>query len=110
MGLNIGIRVKKQIEGYMCEGYNPKGTIDEIEERFFNFLYNKFPKGGFGKGWVSFNEMKNEYDFDVSILKYGDLLNKNGYNQKDIYLAITDFIYQNFSHIEGINMTTYWSG
>jgi len=108
MGLNIGIIVKKQTEGYGCDGYNPKGTISEIEKTFFDFLNKKFPKGGFGDGWVMMNE--KEFDFDVRIFNYGNEIKNNGYELDDFYLAMTEFIYKNFSHLEGIQLRTYWSG
>lgn len=108
MGLNIGIYVKKQSEGYMQDGRNPKGTEKEIEERFFKFLNDKFPEGGFGHGWV--NAHGKEYDFDIRIFSYGNEIREHGYNQNDFYLAIVEFIFNEFSHIEGIEMRTYWSG
>lgn len=107
MGLNIGIEVKKQTEGYGNDGFNPKGTIEEIEKRFFDYLYDKYPLGGFSHGWVS--ERGGKYDFDLRMSKYGTIFKEN-YPEADIYLAITEFIYQEFSHIEGIDMRTYWSG
>lgn len=111
MGLNIGIHVKKQSEGYGNEGCNPKGSQEEIEDRFFEFLNNRFPKGGFGGGWVHTPmEEKGVYDFDVRVFRYGSELEANGYKVKDMYLAITEFIYENFSHLEGIKLETYWSG
>ena len=108
MGLNIGIEVKKQTEGYGYEGYNPKGTIKEIETRFFEFLNNKFPKGGFGEGWVNLDE--DGYDFDVRMFRYGSEFEESGHKMDDMWLAITEFVYDNFSHVSGIEMTTYWSG
>lgn len=109
MGLNIGITVKKQSEGYMQEGSNPKGTIKEIEDRFFEFLNKKFPLGGFGGGWVSFNDKNGEYDFDVRMSSYSREFSEH-YPDADMYLAITEFIYREFSHHEGVNLKTYWSG
>ena len=35
---------------------------------------------------------------------------KKNYPNADMYLAITEFIYKEFSHMEGIEMKTYWSG
>jgi len=106
MGLNIGIYVKKQDQGNMCNGCNPKGTIEEIEERFFSTLNKKFPKGGFSHGWVVLSN--NEYDFDLRIINHGDVLMKNGYTFIAVYLAITEFIYKEFSHVEGIKLSTYF--
>lgn len=108
MGLNIGIRVEKQEEGYMIDGRNPKGSIKNIEKRFFDFLHKKFPLGGFGGGWV--NLYKDGYDFDVRMFSYASLFQDNGYTQDEMYLAIAEFIFKEFSHIAGIKMQTYWSG
>lgn len=109
MGLNIGIEVKKQNDSYGNDGRNPKVEIAKLEDEFFEFLHNKFPLGGFGKGWVSFNERENEYDFDVRMFSYSSEFNKN-YPDTDMFLAITEFIYKEFSHLEGIKLRTYWSG
>ena len=112
MGLNIGIHVKKQDQGYMLDGFNPKGTIEEIEERFFSALNKKFPKGGFTHGWVLLksNRYNNdlEYDFDLRIINHGSVLAENGHTFDNLYLAITEFIYNEFSHIEGIKLSTYF--
>lgn len=110
MGLNIGVEVKKQSEGWGEQGKNPQGTIQEIENRFFKFLRNKFPKGGFGGGWVSYSETDKEYDFDVKMISYGTKFVENGYHQDRMYLAIVEFIFGEFSHLEGIELKTYWSG
>lgn len=109
MGLNIGIEVKKQNDSWGCEGSNPHGTIEEIEERFFEFLHNKYPLGGFGRGWVSFDDKKQKYDFDVRMFKYS-LEFSNNYPDADMYLSIAEFIFKEFSHMEGVEMRTYWSG
>lgn len=108
MGLNIGIEVLAQTEGYGEYGHNPKGSPEEIERRFFEFLNNKFPLGGFCGGWVHFDG--KEYDFDVRMSHYSGDFISHGYRENDMYLAITEFIYQEFSHMEGIKLRTYWSG
>ena len=107
MGLNIGVEVRKQAEGYMCEGSNPRGSIEEIEKDFFAFLSNRFPEGGFGGGWVSLKPRGKEewYDFDVRLFGYGKKVDVSA-----MYLAITEYIFSHFSHVDGIEMRTYWSG
>lgn len=108
MGLNIGIEVRKQPEEYMSHGCNPKGDLLDVEEGFFAFLHTKFPDGGFGKGWVSLRRERDGaewYDFDVRLFGYGSQIDSD-----TMYLAITEYIYQHFSHVEGIEMRTYWSG
>lgn len=104
MGLNIGIEVKKQVEGYGYTGYNPKGTRAEIEERFFAFLDKKFPDDdGFGRGWVMFKEKEQKYDFDVRLA-----YDWNHYDCTPMFLAIAEFIYNEFSY-DGLEMRTYHS-
>lgn len=116
MGLNIGIRVKKQDDGWGNFGHNPLngiGSIEEVEKSFMRFLELKFPKGGFCGGWVSlskWSEDKEWYDFDVRMHKYGGEFKNNGYEMEQMWLAITEFIYSSFSHEHGIEMETYWSG
>jgi hypothetical protein len=109
MGLNIGIKVKKQQDGWGSEGRNPKGSIDDIEKYFSDFLYKKFPLGGFGNISVSYDKESEEYCFDVRMFKYSSEFDEN-YPDANIYLAITEYIYHEFSHIEGIKLKTYWSG
>lgn len=113
MGLNIGIEVSRQSEVYMCEGSNPRGTIEEIEQSFFRFLNHKFPLGGFGGGWVSLRKDYKgieKYDFDIRMFKYGSEFQENGYKMEQMWMAMTEYIYGEFSHMEGIEMRTYWSG
>lgn len=117
MGLNIGIHVKRQREGYGEDGMNPKGTPDEIEADFFDFLDKKFPKGGYGGGWVDLKQGesylfngKPYYDFDVRMNGYGSNFQNNGYTMEQMWLAIAEYIFDHFSHMEGIEMQSYWSG
>lgn len=108
MGLNIGIEVRKQDEGYMQYGSNPKLEGDELEADFFAFLHTKFPDGGFGGGWVHLTKRHKDewwYDFDVRLFNYGEKVDSAA-----MYLAITEYIYKHFSHVDGIEMRTYWSG
>lgn len=108
MGLNIGIEVKVQADGYGNYGNNPLGTIEEIEQSFFRFLKHKFPLGGYGSGWV---HLRNDwYDFDVRMFDYGSEFEKRGYTMNQMWMAITEYIYSEFSHEHGIEMRTYWSG
>ncbi len=88
----------------MCNGYNPRGTIKEIEERFENFLQEKLPEKSFAPG-VYFNERDKEYSFDAQIS-----YDWSGDEQDRLYLAMVEFIFNNFSQVEGIDMKTFWSG
>ncbi len=118
MGLNIGIYVKAQPTGYGETGQNPQGTPQDVENQFFNFLGKRFPKGGFGGGWVSYSKGGSAWPFDgepywqfsVRMFQYGSLFEENGYEMENMWLAITEFVYQNFSHHNGIVLETYWSG
>lgn len=102
MGLVIGVHVERQVEGFMCYGQNPQGTREEIEERYIVFLENMYPDAPFAPG-VSVSD--KDYRFDVQI-DY----NWTSEEQNRLYLAITEFVYSQFSHVDGIHMTTFWSG
>jgi hypothetical protein len=102
MGLVIGVHVKRQVEGFMCYGRNPSGTREEIEANFVAFLCERYADCPFSPG-VSVSDQY--YGFDVQI----------GYHwtteeQNRLYLAITEFVYSQFSHVDGIHVTTFWSG
>ena len=107
MGLNIGIEVKHQREGYGEYGHNPKLDLKDLEQEFFAHLRKRFPKGGYGGGWVSVDE--DVYDFDVRMFQYGQVFEENGYAFDDMYSAIFDFVLKHFSDHE-IEARTYWSG
>ena len=99
MGLNIGVRVKKQREEYMSYGYNPKGTSGQIEAEFDAFLREKFPTEVFNPS-VTFDEQKQEYDFDI-YMHYRDSFH--------LYLAIFEYVLEHFSVDYGIEMYVYHS-
>lgn len=67
MGLNIGIQVLQQSEGWGNFGSNPIGSIEEVEQSFFRFLNHKFPKGGFGHGWVHLSKNYNGKPYYCSV-------------------------------------------
>lgn len=108
MGLNIGITVKKQEEGYYSEGSNPKGTHREIEERFRSHMLASVPALD-GTTSLSITEAKDAYDFDVRPSHYGDAFGKAGGEWDEVYLAIFRFILDEFSGAYGIDMRTYHS-
>ena len=95
MGLNIGVDVKRQEEGYMSSGCNPKGTIAEIEAEFDAFLREKFPEEAFNP---SVQLRDQEYTFDV-YMDYRD--------SSHLYLAICEFVLDHFSVDYGIDMHVY---
>lgn len=107
MGLNIGVCVKKQAEGYMDHGRNPQMGLPELEEDFFRFLNERFPEGGFGPGGVSLSRRHDGeewFDFDVRPARYGSDCDVDA-----LYLAIVEYVFGQFSHSEGIVMETYHS-
>lgn len=99
MGLNIGVYVKRQLEGYMSAGTNPKGTVEEINADFDTFLRGKFPDEVFTPS-VTLNEQDEQYNFDV----YMD------YRDTDLlYMAILDYVLSHFSADYGIDIHVYHS-
>lgn len=101
MGLNIGVRVKRQLEEFMSHGCNPKGTSEEIDADFDAFLRSKFPDDAFNPS-VTLNEQDEQYDFDV-YMDYG----WNGYDSTPMYLTILDYVLSHFSVDYGIDMHVY---
>jgi len=109
MGLNIGIEVKKQSLGF--GGSDPNPSMVNLEDDFFEFLRSKFPKAKdcFGGGWVSLDN-EGVYDFDVRMFGWGSDFRNNGYDLREMYLAITEFIYNKFHLYENLKMEVYYSG
>lgn len=108
MGLNIGIRIKRQREEYMSYGCNPKGTPEEITSCLREMLTQKFPRA-IGTYGVDVYVGKEEYDFDVRFVKYADGFGKAGYEVHDMYLALLDFALQEFNADYGIDIHVYHS-
>lgn len=109
MGLNIGIRVLAQDEGFMSHGSNPKGTMEEVDSRFFDFLNAKFPQGGFGRGGVSKSKRydgKEWWDFDVRMASYSSEFG----DKNEMYVAIFEFIVGEFGVVDGLDTQAYWNG
>ena len=108
MGLNIGIMVKKQREGYGCTGRNPNGTLQETILYLLEHLSGRFPLAldTFGCG-VELGK-DNRYDFDIRFAHYGASFLKQGYTFDAMYLALTEFVLDSFSANDGIEMSLYF--
>jgi len=106
MGLNIGIRVKRQREEYMSYGCNPKGTQQEIEDRLREELNGKF-LNAVGEFSCTVYVKQDEFDFDVRFSQYAKGFYEAGYTTQDMYLALLDFIVRSFSADYGIDMHVY---
>lgn len=108
MGLNIGIRVKRQEEGYMSYGYNPKGTREELEAELWEELAAKFPKATeqFSPSITITDKM---YDFDVRFVHYASGFIEAGYGEDDMYLALLAFALPRFGADYGIDIHVYHS-
>jgi hypothetical protein len=102
MGLNIGVNVKRQEEGFMSYGSNPKGTPQEIEREFDTFLRGKYPEARMTPS-VCLNA-DDTYDFDVR-LDYA----WNNYDSTPMYMAILEYVLKHFSAGYGIDMHIYRS-
>ncbi len=108
MGLNIGVRVKRQYEAYMSYGCNPKGTREEIEDRLYAELLEKFPKSeSVPVPTVSISE--EEFEFDIRFARYAKEFNEAGYEVQEMYLALLDFVLSHFSADYGIDIHVYHS-
>lgn len=113
MGLNIGIEVQ-----VYKEDPQPKDEdVKMVEARFFAFLQERFPEGGFGGGWVSKKPVHGnefgrlEWDFDVRMFSYGSDFRKADRDINDMYRAIFDFILQEFPMYDGsLDCHVYYSG
>jgi hypothetical protein len=102
MGLNIGVQVKRQEEGFMSNGSNPKGTREEVEEQFDTFLREKFPEDAYNPSVCLRTD--GVYDFDVRLdYKW------NNYDSTPMYMAILEFVLKHFSAGYGIDIHVYHS-
>lgn len=108
MSLCIGIHVRKQSEGWGEYGHNPHGNTEELQQSFARFMEHKFPNGGYGYTDVSLG--KEDYNFCVGMPSYGSKLKEAGYEMGQIWLAIVEYAFDEFSHLEGVKLETYWSG
>ena len=108
MGLNIGVRVKRQHEAYMSYGCNPKGTREEIEERLWNELEQKFPKAR-AEFDCTVTAGEEAFTFDVRFGHYAEGFNRAGYTTSEMYLALLAFVLDQFSADYGIDVHIYHS-
>ncbi len=109
MGLGIGITVKRQLEGQPFEGYNPKGTQEEIEQEVEQYLRKRFPNEKSLPFGFDVLIRKDDYEFRASIPRHGSELQEKGYLVDDVYLGFTSYILDHFSSSEGINMHVWKS-
>lgn len=96
MGLNIGIELARD-----------QLDIDtkELEREFYDFLMEKFPKGGFALGWV---KSEPRWDFDVRMPSWGG---KFPYPFNSMYGAILEFILKKADYIDkDLKFRVYYSG
>lgn len=108
MGLNIGVRVKRQYEAYMSYGCNPKGTREEIEERLYAALLTKFPKSE-SVPMPTVSISAEEFEFDIRFAHYAREFSEAGYEEQEMYLALLDFVLSSFSTDYGIDIHVYHS-
>ena len=111
MGLNIGMEVQQQeIDGglYGEPHILPKESLEELNEKFFDFLEQRFPNHGemFGHSvevWVA-----GTYTFDCRMDHYGHEFGKAGYKMEQLYQAIFEFVLTIFSY-DDLQVRTYHS-
>lgn len=106
MGLNVGVRVKQQPEGYMQVGNNPKGTLEEIAQRLQDHLEAEMGGGGFN---VHVDLRDGWYIFDARVFGYGRDM-PEGKSSYDLTGAVVLWAWGQFSDEEGVEMRTYWNG
>lgn len=106
MGLNIGVEVKKfHYTGEQCGQSHPKD--DGLEDRFWEFLSQKFPTASFG---IQLDITEQKYDFGIRFVHYADKFTAAGFSMTDMYRAIIDFILDNFGFVEeNLEMALYYS-
>jgi hypothetical protein len=115
MGLNIGVKVKQQREGYMEEGSNPKGTLEEISERVRAFVESKVPNVStdpdypdIGAYTVHDVELRDGwYVFDCRPGRYGGRM-PEGFDTHDITHALVDWVLDNFGSSD-LEMQVYFA-
>lgn len=115
MGTNIGIYVKRQEEGFMMYGSNPRGSLSEIGESARAFVGAQVPRSD-PRGRPAYEvydpEMREDqaamwYRFDVRLFMHGEYLPDDG--GALILGALTAWACLHFSHEEGVEIRTYWS-
>lgn len=111
MGLNIGIKIKKQHDSYGNDGVNPRGSKTDIEESIDKLLAEKL---GDDYSEVCFPSVivpekpGDWYEIDIRLVSYGNKMKNHG--SGDIIKILTNWAIDNFGHLEGIELKTYWSG
>ncbi|HLL80037.1 MAG TPA: hypothetical protein VKT25_11085 [Ktedonobacteraceae bacterium] len=108
MGLNIGFEVQQQRidAGYSGPIILPKESLEELNEKFHDFLEQRFPEHGdmFGHSvevWVA-----GTYTFDCRMGHYGHEFGKRGFEMEQLYQAIFEFILTVFSY-DDLQIRTY---
>lgn len=115
MGLNIGVRVRQQEEGYMRTGRNPKGTLEEISDEVRAFVEARVPNvSNLSPSEVAYTvhdvELRDGwYVFDIRPRNYGSHLDQ-GWDIQPLYHALLVWISDHFDHEDGVEMHTYWAG
>ena len=107
MGLDLGIEVRVQDDGFMGMGRNPAGTLSEIEERVNLAVREAVPGPVYVD--VSINQppyghgVRGEYEFHMRPP------NSVSVEQLDqAQHAILEWIWAEFGHSE-LELRTYWS-
>ncbi len=112
MGLNVGIEVKQQEEGFMRLGSNPRGTLAEIGESARSFVKARVPAVD-AEGCAAYEVYDpvlrdGWYRFDARCFGYGAHLPDDGVAQ--IIAALAAWACYHFSHEEGVEIRTLWAG
>ncbi len=111
MGLNVGIKVKQQSEGFMQLGCNPKGTLEEITDDVIRYVEDKVPnvsihdEGDFAYSVNDVRLYEGWYDFDIRVRSYGgNMVDRS----TKLIQALCCYAVEHFSSDEGIEIRTYW--
>jgi hypothetical protein len=109
VGTNIGIYVKRQEEGFMMYGSNPRGSLSEIGESVRTFVSERVPKIDEKAAYSVFDPEIREgwYRFDVRLFVRGEYLPDDG--GALILGALAAWACLHFNHEEGVEIRTYWS-
>lgn len=112
MGLDIGIWVKEQDEGYGSLGSNP-ASIEVCEKELAEFILDRFPDCGLGASvkkttWAFGRSPEHTtWDLSIHVSSRGTALREHGFELRDVHLALYEFVLGHWSIAEYLE-TNAW--
>lgn len=106
----ISIYVKRQRgEPYIRDPF-PQKDLGPLGMEFNTFMETRFPLAASTYSCNIENHDKDWVEVWIQPILYGKLFEKKGYKYDELWMAMVEFIFSHWSHIESIEMRTSWSG